>query len=60
VGNDVALTPGDRQQLVDPFAPTRGHGLHWHDQGHASRTLDLATLLRVMREWKWLAISIRA
>ena len=54
MGNDVALTPADRQQLVDPFAPTRGHGLHWQDQVHAERSLDFASLVRILSEYRWL------
>ncbi len=52
MGNDVALTPGDRQ-LVEPFVPVR-HGLHWGDRGHPDRNLDFATLVRIVHEWRWL------
>ena len=54
MGNDVALTPGDRQQLADPFAPTRGHGLHWQDRPHVERSLDFASLVRIFVEYRWL------
>ena len=54
MGTDVALTPSDRQQLVDPFAPTRGHGLHWQDRDQFDRNLDFAMLVRVLRENRWL------
>jgi len=54
VGNDVALTPSDRQALVDPFAPTRGHGLQWQDQGHPERALDFAYLVRILSEYRWI------
>ena len=54
MGNDVALTPVDRQQLVDPFGPTRGHGLHWQEGHQAQRTLDFAVLMRILRENRWL------
>jgi capsular exopolysaccharide synthesis family protein len=54
VGNDVALSPADRQQLVDPFAPTRGHGLHWQEGHRAERGLDFATLVRILNEHRWL------
>lgn len=37
LGSDVALTPGDRQQLVDPFAPVRGQGMHWQDRSERYR-----------------------
>ena len=57
MGNDVALTPSDRQQLVDPFAPTRGHGLHWQDRAHAERSLDLASLVRIVTEYRWLILG---
>ena len=54
MGNDVALTPSERQHLVDPFAPTRGHGLHWEERGHSERTLDFASLVRILTEYRWL------
>lgn len=54
MGNDIALTPADRQQLADPFTPTRGHGLHWQDRHQAEHTLDFATLVRILREYRWL------
>ena len=54
MGNDVALTPSDRQQLVDPFAPTRGQGLHWQDQERRDRSLDFASLVRILHEYRWL------
>ncbi len=54
MGNDVALTPADRQSLVDPFAPTRGAGLHWQERSHADRSLDFASLVRIFQEYRWL------
>ena len=57
MGNDVALTPTDRQHLVDPFAPTRGHGLHWQDRSHAERSLDFASLVRILTEYRWLILG---
>ncbi len=54
MGNDVALTPADRQSLVDPFAPTRGQGLHWQERSHADRALDFASLVRILHEYRWL------
>ena len=57
MGNDVALTPADRQQLVDPFAPTRGHGLHWQDRAQTERSLDLAALVRIASEYRWLILG---
>ena len=54
LGNDVALNPNDRQQLVDPFAPTRGHGLHWQDREPRERMLDFASLVRILQEHRWL------
>src|SRR4029453_4121933 len=54
VGNDVALTPSDRQQLVDPVAPTRGQGLHWQDREQHDRSLDFASLVRILHEYRWL------
>lgn len=55
MGNDVALTPTDRQQLVDPFAPTRGHGLHWQDR--TERSLDFASIVRILSEYRWLILG---
>ena len=54
MGNDIALTPSDRQQLVDPFAPTRGHGLHWQEREQRDRSLDFASLVRILHEYRWL------
>ena len=54
MGNDVALTPNDRQHLVDPFAPTRGHGLHWQDRELREKSLDFAALVRIFQEHRWL------
>ena len=54
MGNDVALTPSDRQALVDPFAPTRGHGLHWNARNDGERSLDFASLVRILKEYRWL------
>ena len=54
MGNDVALTPNDRQQLVDPFAPTRGQGLHWHERDQRERSLDFASMVRILQEHRWL------
>jgi polysaccharide biosynthesis transport protein len=54
MGNDVALTPIDRQHLVDPFAPTRGHGLHWQDRESRDRSLDFASMVRILQEHRWL------
>ena len=55
MGNDIALTPGDRQQLVDPFAPVRGQGLHWQDR--SERTLDFAAVVRILNEYRWLILG---
>lgn len=60
MGNDVALTPADRQQLADPFAPTRGHGLHWQERQHAERVLDFSSLVRILTEYRWLIIGAGA
>jgi capsular exopolysaccharide synthesis family protein len=54
LGNDVALTPGQRQQLVDPFAPTLGQGMHWHERDQRERSLDFASLVRILQEHRWL------
>lgn len=54
MGNDVALAPSDRQQLADPFAPTRGHGLHWQGQTQSGDGLDFAALVRILTEHRWL------
>lgn len=56
MGNDVALTPSERQ-LADPFAPTRGHGLHWQDRSHPDSTLDFASLVRILNEYRWLILG---
>jgi capsular exopolysaccharide synthesis family protein len=60
MGNDVALSPVDRQALVDPFVPTRGHGLHWQERNHADRTLDFASLVRILHECRWLIAGAAA
>ncbi|HJS41462.1 MAG TPA: polysaccharide biosynthesis tyrosine autokinase [Sphingomicrobium sp.] len=60
MGNDVALTPADRQALVDPFAPTRGHGLHWQERNQADRALDFAALVRILLEYRWLIAGAAA
>jgi succinoglycan biosynthesis transport protein ExoP len=60
VGNDIALTPSDRQQLVDPFAPARGQGLHWQDREHTERSLDFASLVRILSEHRWLIAGAAA
>ena len=60
MGNDVALTPADRQALVDPFAPTRGHGLHWQERGQAEHALDFASLVRIFYEYRWLIAGAAA
>ena len=60
MGNDVALTPAERQQLADPFAPTRGHGLHWQDQVHRERQLDFASLVAILSEYRWLIAGAAA
>ena len=57
MGTDVSLTPSDRQQLVDPFGPTRGHGLHWQDREAHDRSLDFAMLVRILREYRWLIVG---
>ena len=57
MGTDVALTPADRQALVDPFTPTRGHGLHWQERGHGERVLDFASLIRILHEYRWLIVG---
>ena len=54
MGNDVALTPSDRQSLIDPFAPTRGQGLHWQQRDDHARALDFAALVRILHEYRWL------
>lgn len=56
MGNDVALTAAERQALVDPFTPTRGHGLHWQPS-QSDRTLDFASLVRIVREHRWLILG---
>src|SRR5215213_195454 len=53
LGNDVALGAGHRQELADPFAPTRGHGLHWQDQDHR-QSLDFSSMVRILRDHRWL------
>jgi capsular exopolysaccharide synthesis family protein len=60
MGNDVALSPVDRQAVVDPFVPTRGHGLHWQERNHADRTLDFASLVRILHECRWLIAGAAA
>ena len=60
MGNDVALTPADRQSLVDPFTPTRGHGLHWQERSNADRSLDFASLVRILQEYRWLIAGAAA
>ena len=60
LGNDIALNPSDRQQLVDPFAPTRGHGLHWQDKAQNERNLDFASLVRILLEYRWLIAGAAA
>jgi polysaccharide biosynthesis transport protein len=57
LGNDVALTPSDRQPLADPFAPTRGHGLHWEERSHFERSLDFASLVRILTEYRLLIVG---
>jgi succinoglycan biosynthesis transport protein ExoP len=52
LGNDVALNPNDRQHLVDPFAPARG--LHWQERESREPSLDLASLVRILNEHRWL------
>jgi capsular exopolysaccharide synthesis family protein len=54
LGNDVALTPGERQALVDPFAPTRGFGLHWQEGNSRGQSLDLASLVRILNDHRWI------
>lgn len=49
MGNDVAVSP-DRTGLPEPFGPVRGHGLNWNDQSSAAGTLDVAAILRALRE----------
>ena len=56
MGNDVALTAGERQALVDPFSPTRGHGLHWQST-QSERSLDFASIVRILREHRWLILG---
>lgn len=60
MGNDVALSPADRQALVDPFVPTRGHGLHWQERNQVDRTLDFASLIRILHEHRWLIAGAAA
>jgi capsular exopolysaccharide synthesis family protein len=48
------LTPGERQALVDPFAPTRGFGLHWQEGNSRGQSLDLASLVRILNDHRWI------
>ena len=54
MGNDVALTPSERQSLVDPFTSTRGFGLHWQDGNSRSQSLDFSALIRILNEHRWI------
>jgi polysaccharide biosynthesis transport protein len=49
MGNDVAVNP-DRAGLPEPFGPVRGQGLHWTDLSSGAATLDVAAVLRALRE----------
>ena len=60
MGNDIALTPSDRQSLADPFVPARGQGLHWQDSDHRDRSLDFASLVRILAEYRWLIAGAAA
>ena len=53
LGNDVALTPAERQQLVDPFAPSRA-GMHWHERDQRVKSLDFGAMVRIAQEHRWL------
>jgi len=56
LGNDVALTAAERQALVDPFTPARGHGLHWQPS-QQERSLDFASLVKILREHQWMILG---
>lgn len=59
MGN-VILTPGDNRQVIDPFAAPRAGALHWAGQEKVDRGLDLASFLRIAREWRWLILGAAA
>ena len=58
MGN-VALTPGDGRQLTDPFAPPQP-GFRWAGQEQAEQGLDLTTIVRIIKEWRWLILGAGA
>lgn len=49
MGNDVALNP-DRPGVPAPFGPMRGNALQWDASAGAPGALDLATILKALRE----------
>lgn len=53
MNRDLALTEGDGPWSVGPYAPG---GSQQAQPGH-SPTLDFTTLVRVLREWKWLVLG---
>jgi uncharacterized protein involved in exopolysaccharide biosynthesis len=52
MNRDVALTPGDKRWAVQPYDPPVAN--YRHDP---VLTLNLVTILKIMREWRWLILA---
>ncbi|HEU4704153.1 MAG TPA: polysaccharide biosynthesis tyrosine autokinase [Sphingomicrobium sp.] len=58
MATDLALPPGDRSAVGAP-RPRRGElAPYWEEGGyHEGRPFDLATLIRIVQEWRWLILG---
>jgi capsular exopolysaccharide synthesis family protein len=58
VATDIALPPPDRS-AVAPARPRRGElSPYWEETGsHDAGTFDLASLIRIAHEWRWLILG---
>ena len=58
MATDVALPPGDRSAVAVP-SPRRGElSRYWNDAGDSEQgPFDLASLLRIANEWRWLILG---
>ena len=57
MATEIALQPGNRTALAQP-RPRRGElSPYWDEGDHDAGSFDLASLLRIVNEWRWLILG---
>ena len=57
MNNGLTRTGDDRLPFSYPLASYRGPGVEWSQAEEQRGGLDLATMVRIVREWRWLVLG---